>query len=108
MSRFRLPFALQAPVAVGFRGFGSVTGTRKLSQGEEEGASGSQNCPFKTRAVFPTPRWLRQVQRPWSGKMCVFCGGEARRQPRENEKPETREFSAFGEKGLLTCWVGTV
>lgn len=57
VSRFRLPFALQAPVAIGFRGFGDVIGTRKLSR-EEEGANGSQNCPFKTPAVFPPRRRL--------------------------------------------------
>lgn len=50
VSSFRLPFALQTPVAVGFRGFGGVTGTRKLSRGEE-GANDSQNCPFRPRCV---------------------------------------------------------
>lgn len=52
VSRFRLPFVFQVPVAIGFRGSGGVLGTRKLSWGEE-GVSGPQNCPFKTPAVFP-------------------------------------------------------
>lgn len=66
MSRFRLPFALQAPVTVDFPGFGGVTGTRKLSQGKKEWASGSQDCPFKTRAVFPPRHRPRQVLQPRS------------------------------------------
>lgn len=52
VSRFRLPFAFQAPVAVGFRGFGGVLGTRTLSRGDE-GANGTQKCPFKTPGCVP-------------------------------------------------------
>lgn len=58
VSSFRLTFSLQGPVAGGCRGLGGITGTRKLSRGEE-GANGSQNCPLKTLAMFLPRRRLR-------------------------------------------------
>ena len=104
------PFlSVPVPVAVDFPVFVGVPGTRKRSQAKKEWASGSRDCRFKTRALFP-PRPV--LAKPGTtalvhgSRKCVcFVVGEEGGNPRKMRSLRP-EVSRLSEKRvyLLTRW----